>query len=136
MRDCRHIVVFLQLIMILGTTIHVYHGQYNPDHGFSYIENLDWLVEGIATYISGQLDQKRLQRIKQAIQENKTPSSLNNFWKGQDKYGLSGSMAAFVDKLWGRNKFFGLLKLTKKQEVLQAINLTEVELISNWKKSL
>jgi len=50
--------------------IHVYHGQYNPDHAFNYIENLDWLVEGIATYISGQLDLKRLQRIKHIIQEN------------------------------------------------------------------
>jgi hypothetical protein len=115
--------------------VHVYHGQYNPDHSFSYIENLDWLVEGIATYISGQLDQKRLQRIKHAIQENKTPSSLNDFWKGQDKYGLSGSMVAYLDKLLGRNKFFALLTLTKKQEVLKGLNMSEEELISNWKKS-
>ena len=116
--------------------VHVYHGQYNPNHTFTYIENLDWLVEGIATYISGQLDQKRLQRIKNAIENNKTPSSLNDFWKGQDKYGLSGSMAAFIDKQLGRNNLFRLLQLTKKQEVLKSLDMTEEELISNWKKSL
>lgn len=116
--------------------VHVYHGQYNPNHTFTYIENLDWLVEGIATYVSGQLDQKRLQRIKYAIENNKTPSSLNDFWKGQDKYGLSGSMAAFIDKQLGRNKLFRLLQLTKKQEVLKSLDMTEEELISNWKRSL
>jgi len=45
-------------------------------------------------------------------------------------------MAAYIDKLSGRNKFFGLLKHTKKQEVLKALNLTEEELIDKWKKSL
>lgn len=126
----------IEIRQIIGhELVHAYHGQYNPDHSFTYIENLDWLVEGIATYISGQLDQKRLQRIKYAIQENKTPSTLNDFWKGQDKYGLSGSMVAFIDRLLGRNKLFALLKLTKKQEVLKSLDLTEEELISNWKKA-
>lgn len=116
--------------------VHVFHGQYNPDHTFSYIEKLDWLVEGVATFVSGQLDAKRLQRIKQLIKENKNPLTLDNFWKGQEKYGLSGSMVAYIDKTYGREKLFGLLKFTNKQDALKCLGVSEEELIKSWKDSL
>ena len=114
---------------------HVYHGQYNPDHTFSYVEKLDWLVEGVATYVSGQLNERRLQKIKQLVTEDKTPSTLDNFWKGQDKYGLSGSIVAFIDKKYGRNKLFGLLKQTSKEAVLKELGISESELLKDWKRS-
>ena len=116
--------------------VHVFHGQYNTDHTFSYIEKLDWLVEGIATYISGQLNEKRLQRISLAVKDNKAPSTLDNFWKGNDKYGLSGSIVAYLDKVNGREKLFTLLIFTKKEEVLKLLGVSEKELIEEWKSSL
>ena len=115
---------------------HVFHGQYNPDHTFNNIEKLDWLVEGLATYVSGQLDEKRLQRIRQMIKENKTPSTLDNFWKGQEKYGLSGSMVNYIDRIFGRDTLFTLLKFTNKQDALKFLGLSEEQLIKNWKDSL
>jgi len=114
---------------------HVYHGQYNPDHTFSYIEKLDWLVEGLATYVSGQLDEKRLQRIRQLIADNKAPSTLDNFWKGSEKYGLSGSIITYIDKTFGREKLFELLRQTNKQAALKILGLSEDQLIADWKKS-
>jgi hypothetical protein len=116
--------------------VHVFHGQYNPDHTFNYIEKLDWLVEGLATYVSGQLDEKRLQRVKQLIKENKTPATLDNFWKGQERYGLSGSMVNYIDKTFGRAKLFALLKFTNKKDALKFLGLSEEQLIKNWKDSL
>jgi hypothetical protein len=115
---------------------HVFHGQHNPDHTFSYIEKLDWLVEGVATFVSGQLDEKRLQRIRKMLSENKTPSSLDDFWKGHEKYGLSGSIVAFIDKKYGRENLFELLKLTSKQNVLRALRLLEEQLINDWRNFL
>jgi hypothetical protein len=112
--------------------VHVFHGQYNPDHTFSYIEKLDWLVEGVATFVSGQLDNKRLQRVKQMVIDKKIPASLDDFWKGQDRYGLSGSMAAYIDKKYGRQKLFGLLKQVNKEAVLRALNISEDQLLSDW----
>ena len=113
--------------------VHVFHGQVNPDHTFSYIEKLDWLVEGVATIVSGQLDEERLQRIKKMIKDNKTPSTLDNFWKGQDKYGLSGTMVAFIDKKYGRKKLFDLLQQTKKDAVLNLLAISETQLLAEWK---
>jgi hypothetical protein len=40
--------------------VHVFHGQYNPDHTFNYIEKLDWLVEGTATFVSGTVGYKEI----------------------------------------------------------------------------
>ena len=116
--------------------VHVFHGQYNPDHTFNYIEKLDWFVEGVATFVSGQLDEKRLLRIKQMILDDKTPSTLDDFWKGQEKYGLSGSMVAYIDKTYGREKLFMLLKLTNKKEVLKFLGVSEGQMIKSWKDYL
>ena len=115
--------------------VHVFHGQYNPDHTFSYIEKLDWLVEGVATFVSGQLDDKRSQRVKQLVNENKTPTTLDDFWKGQEKYGLSGSMIGFIDKKYGRQKLFELLKQTNKEAALKFLGISEMQLITDWKNS-
>ena len=115
--------------------VHVFHGQHNPDHTFNYIEKLDWLVEGVATFVSGQLGDTRLQRIKQLSKENKTPLTLDNFWKGQEKYGLSGSMVAYIDKTYGREKLFALLKFTSKTDALKSLGVSEEQLIKNWKDS-
>lgn len=99
--------------------VHVFHGQYNPDQTFNYVEKLDWLIEGVATFVSVQIDEKRLLRIKQMIHEGKTPLTLDDFLKGKERYGLSGSMITYIDKTFGREKLFLLLKFTNKQDVLK-----------------
>lgn len=111
---------------------HVFHGQQNPDHTFSYIEKLDWLVEGLATYVSGQLTEKRVQRLKHIIADNKIPPTLDDFWKGPERYGLSGSIVSYIDKKFGRKKLFELLNLTNKQSALQSLGITELQLIADW----
>ena len=116
--------------------VHVFHGQHNPDHTLSYIEKLDWLVEGVATYVSGQLNHTRLQRIKRMLPENRTPVTLDDFWKGADKYGLSGSMVAYIDKVYGRKKLFELLKFTNKHDALELLAIRESQLILDWRNSL
>ena len=93
-------------------------------------------MEGLATYISGQLDEKRLQRIKHLIKENKTPLTLDNFWKGQENYGLSGSVVTYIDKAYGRGKLFSLLEFTNKHDALKFLGLTEEQLLKSWKDSL
>ena len=109
--------------------------KHNAEHTFKYIEKLDWLAEGVATFVSGQLDAKRSQRIKHLINENKVPSTLDNFWKGQEKYGLSGSMVAYIDNKYGRNELFELLKQTNKELVLKSLDVSETQLLADWKNS-
>lgn len=119
--------------LITHELVHVFHAQFNKSKDFSETENLDWFVEGLATYASGQLTKEKITQLKKAINENKIPSSLNDFWKGKMRYQLSGSIVMYIDKTYGRKKLISLFPFTKKSEVLFALNITEEKLLVDWK---
>ena len=50
--------------VIAHELFHVYHAQINPGNDFNNVTGLDWLVEGFATYASGQLDTGRISGVK------------------------------------------------------------------------
>jgi hypothetical protein len=120
--------------VITHELVHVFHGQQNASPDFSAADGIDWLVEGLATYASGQLTSSRLNGIRKGMQEGTLPTSLDQFWTGKWKYGLSGSMVMFIDKTYGREKLKSLLPLTTKVEVLNALELNEEKLVKDWKK--
>ena len=120
--------------LITHELIHVYHGQQNASSDFSNVEGLDWFVEGLATYASGQCDSSRISEIKKAISENKTPKGLSDFWTGKLKYGLSGSVVMFIDNKYGRTKLIELLPFNKKSDLLSTLKTTEPELLVEWRK--
>jgi hypothetical protein len=122
--------------LVTHELVHVYHGQHNPVPDFAGLEDLAWLIEGVATYASGQLDEERMARVKQVVQEGKAPTSLSRFWSGKDKYGLAGSLASCVDERIGRAQLFELLKETKQDAVLSKLGMTEAQLIERWKASV
>jgi len=119
--------------LITHELVHVYHGQLNASPDFSNTEGIDWFVEGLATYASGQCDSLRIAEVRKAIAENKIPSSLDEFWTGKLRYGLSGSVVMYIDYKYGRAKLIDLLPFNKKQEILSALNTTEMDLIAGWK---
>jgi hypothetical protein len=114
--------------------VHVFHGQLNRSPDFSNTEGIDWFIEGLATYASGQLDSLRINEIKQAISENKIPTKSDDFWKGKLRYGLSGSLVMFIDKKYGRASLIELLPFNKKSELFSNLNTTEPELLDGWKR--
>jgi hypothetical protein len=122
--------------LIIHEMVHVYHGQQNPSPDFSAVKGIDWLVEGLATYVSGQLTAKRRDEIKTLHHEKKIPVSLDEFWKGRSKYGLSGALVEYVDKQYGRDTLIVLLQLTTLTQVLQALKISEPQLINNFSQSL
>lgn len=122
--------------LITHELVHVYHGQHNRSPDFMEVQGLDWLVEGLATYGSGQLTSSRRAGVKTLVAENKEPAALDDFWKGPHRYGLSGSVVEYIDKQYGRVVLFSLLVFTKKVEVLNALKTTESELLAGWKRQV
>ena len=114
--------------------VHVYHGQLNTSPDFSDVDRIDWFVEGLATYASGQCDAARMANIKKAVLDHKIPESLDNFWTGKLKYGLAGSMVMYIDHQYGRHKLKELLKFNKKEEILMSLNVTEADLLIGWRQ--
>lgn len=119
--------------LITHELVHVFHGQHNVSPDFSAVDGIDWFVEGLATFASGQCNQKRIDEVKKAINENTIPKQLDTFWTGKYKYGISGSMVMFIDHKYGREKLKSLLSFNKKAEILTTLNITEIDLITEWK---
>jgi hypothetical protein len=67
------------------------------------------------------------------VSKGNFPVTLDDFWKGKNKYGLSGSMVMYIDKKYGREQLTKLLYLTNKAELLSALHITEETLIEECK---
>lgn len=122
--------------LITHELVHIFHGEHNAFPGFDAAQGIDWLIEGMATYASGQLDADRIGRLKKALFNGEIPDKLSLFWTGPNKYGLSGSLVAYIDKQYGREKLTSLMALNTLPEVLKALETTESDLIQRWKLSL
>jgi hypothetical protein len=118
--------------LITHELFHVYHGQRNVSPDFSELCGLDWFAEGFATYASGQCDPQRMAEVKTAIKNGKAPDALDNFWMGNLRYGLSGSMVMYIDQTYGRDKLAELLVFDQKTEMLESLGLTEEKLLEEW----
>jgi hypothetical protein len=118
--------------LITHEMVHVFHGQQNID--YNNTDGIDWLVEGVATYASGQLTDDKIKEIQRALAENKIKLDLSTFWTGKMRYGLSGSMIMYIDKALGREKLKTILSLSTKTEVLRTLGVTEEKLLNDWKK--
>jgi len=119
--------------LITHELIHVFHGQLNASPDFSDITGLDWFLEGLATYASGQCDPIRMEAVKSAMEQNEVPDNLDQFWTGNIRYGLSGSMVMFIDHRYGREKVTSLLGLNRKADLLEALNTSESQLLEQWR---
>ncbi len=122
--------------LITHELVHVFHGQQNKSPDFSDVTGIDWFIEGLAVYVSGQCDSIRISEVKKALSENKIPETLDEFWTGNLKYGLSGTVVWYLDEKFGREKLISLLRFNTIQELLNALNTTESEIIYGWKESL
>lgn len=122
--------------IIIHEMIHVFHGQQNPSPTFENIDNIDWFVEGIAVYASGQLDEKRYKDARDFIIKNGGPDMLSDIWKGENRYGLAGSIAQYIDDNYGRFILVYLLGLTTADEILNYLKISEEQLILDWKNSV
>lgn len=114
--------------------VHVFHGQHNPKPDFAGMDEMGWWIEGLAVYASGQLDSARLSGIRQLRDKNAVPKSLQKFWSGKFKYGLAGSMAAWVDKTHGRTIVFQLLSCTDTNQALKLLQSDEAAVLDSWQK--
>lgn len=118
--------------LVAHELVHVYHGQRNASPDFSAVSGIDWFVEGLAVYASGQLDSLRMAEVRTAIKESRIPDSLAGFWSGKLKYGLSGSAVKYIDARYGRTALRDLLPLRNVSEVLRSLGTTEKDFLSEF----
>lgn len=122
--------------LVAHELVHVYHGQNNPRPEFDGLDDMAWLIEGLAVHASGQLDAARLAQARAALAKDGPPKSLASAWTGNAAYGTCGTMAAFVEKRWGRAMLKKLMRATSNAEALKLLGMTEAQFLDAWARSL
>lgn len=125
--DARHI-----QDIITHEMVHTFHGQRNPTRDFTGMDDTGWFVEGLAVYVSGQLDSSHLASAADAVAAGAAPKALESAWSGKYRYGVSGSLVAYIDDRFGRPKLVSLLDATTEAEILDRLSLTEEALLAGW----
>ena len=118
--------------LVAHEAAHVYHGQVNPADDLGLLEELGWFTEGLATWVSGQLEARHAGRATEAIAAGEAPRSLAEAWSGPFRYGVAGSMVEFIHDVWGTDTLRGLLTATSQAELLGTLGLTEPEFLQRW----
>lgn len=115
---------------------HVFHGQRNPTRDFSGAEEIGWYAEGLAVLVADQLNRDRLSDPAQAVASGAAPTRLADAWSGEYRYGVSGSIAAYIDHQYGRQTTLQLLSVTTQAELLSVLDIAEEALLTAWKSWL
>lgn len=119
-------------MLIAHEAVHVFHGQLNPSEDLGLLEDLGWFIEGLATYVSGQFDRSHAARAREAVATGVVPERLNQAWSGPYRYGVAGSMAAFIDHRWGRQFIRDALTITSQEALLTLLGTTETAFLKEW----
>jgi hypothetical protein len=122
--------------LVAHELVHVYHGQFNASRDFTGMDDLDWFVEGVAVFASGQLTPQRLNEARDAVSSGKAPASLSKVWTGPNRYAFAGSLVGYIDARWGRATTVRLLKVQTTAAALSLLGVNEETLLSAWRASL
>lgn len=118
--------------LVAHEAVHVYHGQVNPSPDIGLLEDVGWFVEGLATYVSGQLEAEHAGRAAEAIAAGSGPGRLADAWTGPYRYGVAGSLAAYIDAEWGRDVLSTALTAQTTDELLGLLGVSEEEFLAGW----
>ncbi len=119
--------------LVTHELVHVYHGQANPSADLGLVEEIGWFTEGLATYVSGQLDARHRGGAFEALRTGRGPGRLADAWSGPFRYAVAGSMVAFIDDAWGRATLRSLLTATSQAELLAGLDVSESGFLERWR---
>jgi hypothetical protein len=119
--------------VITHEMIHVLHAQINSAPDINAVQETKWLNEGVAVLASGQLDAAARQQVRQLAASGFRPASLAAAWTGSSGYGVSGSLALYLDTQWGREVLRAVLTKASNADILAVLGVTESALLEGWR---
>jgi hypothetical protein len=120
-------------LLLRHELVHALHGQHNPTRDFTGMEDeLGWFIEGLATFASGQLAQEHADDARQAIAAGAAPKQLAAAWSGRYRYGVCGSLVAYLDQRCGTSAWPRCFTATTQAQLLGMAGLSEAQLLAAW----
>jgi hypothetical protein len=118
--------------LIAHEAVHVYHGQVNPSDDLGLLEEIGWFIEGLATWASGQLETDHAGRAAEALAAGAGPRDLATAWSGSYRYGVCGSLVAFIDDRWGRPVLRRAMEVISQAGLLGLLDTDEETFLADW----
>jgi len=118
--------------LVTHELVHSYHAQASPSKDLEGLDELGWFAEGLATYVSGQLEHGRGGLVKSELEAGRGPKDLASAWSGRARYGVSGSMVKFVDSKFGRKSILDLLSVTTNADAMRSLKTNESAFLAAW----
>jgi len=119
--------------LITHEAVHVYHGQVNPSEDIGLLEEIGWFAEGLATFVSGQLDIEHTGRAAEALANDAGPTDLTTAWSGPYRYGVCGSLVAYVDSRWGRVVLEQVMRAIDQDGIMQILDTDGESFLAQWR---
>lgn len=119
--------------LVTHELVHSFHAQANPSRDLEGLDEIGWFAEGLATYVSGQLEHGRGGLAKGELEAGRGPKDLASAWSGRARYGVSGSMVKFVDVNFGRNTILSLLSVTSNAVAMRSLKTEEAKFLGDWR---
>lgn len=114
--------------------VHVFHEQYGQN--IHRNENMQWFTEGLAVYVSGQLENIPDTTIKNSLFEAGSPDNLIGIKSTPQNYILSASLVEYIDEKYGRDVVFNMIFMEDALELFENLKISEARLIAEWKESI
>ena len=136
-QSCEHDAQPAHVDEIVGhELVHVFHGQYAPNGDFNGMDELAWFVEGLATTVSGQLEDSHAGDARAALNAGRGPKSLAKAWSGRYRYGVSGSLVRFIETTRGRAMIDRLLRVGTNAAAMATLGTSEGAFLSAWRREI
>jgi hypothetical protein len=119
--------------MVIGhELVHALHAQQNATYP-QLDATMPWLNEGLAVYVSGQLEAVYQPGGLLARGLARNPQSIAELWALPENYALMGSLIRYLDQSRGRPILRALLQVDSPAQFLDLVGVGEAELLAAWK---
>lgn len=112
--------------------VHVLHGQRNPSF-FSIAASTPWILEGLATYASGQWAAEYAGSARSALGGGFAPATFAEIWTSSANYALAGSVFAYIHHRFGIDALHRLLTVGSEGELLASLSTDAPALLRDWR---
>jgi hypothetical protein len=124
--------------LFIHEMVHVFHAQHQQlNHTNDEVDF--WFLEGIAYYVSGQMDSTAARMVQTAFTNQRIPDHLSAIGQISDinlRYAVSGSLLQFISATYGKPLLRKMLVPDNEKDLQAVMPVSEKDLIGRWKQTL
>ena len=112
--------------------VHVLQAQRNAGYT-TLAAATPWIVEGLATFASGQWTAEYASSVRPIVGGGFTPETFTALWASQANYALAGSVFSYINQRFGAEMVRRLLTVRGEADLFTALSIDAATLLRDWR---